>query len=146
MEYVNVKTKVLKDALGNKGEQPCYKTKGAAGADVKLPVDVYVKPDGTTEWIDLLLSFDIPEGWCVILLPRSSTSRKWSCLVDIGLIDSDYKGAVHAALTNLTGKSIAIPKGTRVAQLVVMPAARAVSWAQSEAGRDSAAGSGSTGD
>lgn len=144
MQNVNIQTKILVDEDGNKGELPCYSTQLAAGADVALPKDVHIPSNGRANWVDLLLSFDIPDGWCLMLQPRSSTSKKWLCLTDTGIIDADYKGSIHVALTNTADEDVVIPKGTRVAQLLVLPIYNVTTWMRKAAERDG--GHGSTGD
>ena len=130
-----------------KGESPIYSTKYAAGADVALPKDVVAKAHSIVTWIDLEVGFDIPEGFCIMLQPRSSTSRKWHVLTDTGIIDSDYKlENIHCGLVNVTDEDIIIPKGTRIVQLLILPVYHATNWKCLNNIRDSKKGSGSTGD
>ena len=130
-----------------KGESPVYSTKQAAGADVALPKDITIKAHSIVTWIDLEVGFDITEGFCIMLQPRSSTSRKWHVLCDTGIIDSDYKLAnMHLCLVNVTDENIKIPKGTRIVQLLILPVYHATNWKCLNNIRDSKKGSGSTGD
>ena len=130
-----------------KGESPIYSTKQAAGADIALPKDIVVKAHSIVTWIDLEVGFDIPEGFCIMLQPRSSTSRKWHVLTDTGIIDSDYKlENIHCSLVNVTDEDIIIPKGTRIVQLLILPVYHATNWKCFNNIRDSKKGSGSTGD
>ena len=130
-----------------KGESPIYSTKQAAGADIALPKDVVVKAHSIVTWIDLEVGFDIPEGFCIMLQPRSSTSRKWHVLCDTGIIDSDYKlDNIHCGLVNITNEDITIPKGTRIVQLLILPVYHSTNWKCLNNIRDSKKGSGSTGD
>ena len=130
-----------------KGESPIYSTKQAAGADIALPKDIVVKAHSIVTWIDLEVGFDIPEGFCIMLQPRSSTSRKWCVLTDTGIIDSDYKlENIHCGLVNVTDEDIIIPKGTRIVQLLILPVYHATNWKCLNNIRNSKKGSGSTGD
>jgi deoxyuridine 5'-triphosphate nucleotidohydrolase len=130
-----------------KGESPVYSTKQAAGADIALPKDIIINAHSIVTWIDLEVGFDIPEGFCIMLQPRSSTSRKWHVLCDTGIIDSDYKlENIHCGLVNITNEDIAIPKGTRIVQLLILPVYHATNWKCLNNIRDSKKGSGSTGD
>ena len=130
-----------------KGESPIYSTKDAAGADIVLPKDVVAKAHSIVTWIDLEVGFDIPEGFCIMLQPRSSTSRKWHVLTDTGIIDSDYKlESIHCGLVNVTDEDIKIPKGTRIVQLLILPVYHATNWKCFNNIRNSKKGSGSTGD
>ena len=129
-----------------KGESPIYSTKYAAGADIALPKDIVAKAHSIVTWIDLEVGFDIPEGFCIMLQPRSSTSRKWHVLTDTGIIDSDYKlENIHCGLVNVTDEDIIIPKGTRIVQLLILPVYHATNWKCLNNIRDSKKGSGSTG-
>ena len=130
-----------------KGKSPVYSTKQAAGADVALPKDITIKANSIVTWIDLEVGFDIPKGFCIMLQPRSSTSRKWHVLCDTGIIDSDYKlENIHCGLVNITNEDITIPKGTRIVQLLILPVYHATNWKCLNNIRDSKKGSGSTGD
>ena len=130
-----------------KGESPVYSTKQAAGADIALPKNIVVKAHSIVTWIDLEVGFDIPEGFCIMLQPRSSTSRKWHVLCDTGIIDSDYKlENIHCGLVNVTDEDIIIPKGTRIVQLLILPVYHAINWKCLNNIRDNKKGSGSTGD
>lgn len=129
-----------------KGESPVYSTKQAAGADIALPKDIIIKAHSIVTWIDLEVGFDIPKGFCIMLQPRSSTSRKWHVLCDTGIIDSDYKlENIHCGLVNITNEDITIPKGTRIVQLLILPVYHATNWKCLNNIRDSKKGSGSTG-
>ena len=137
----------IKTCLFNNGQLPCYSTKKAAGADVVLPETVTLKKRGMSAWIDLQIGFDIPEDFCIMLQPRSSTSRKWGVITDTGIIDSDYKNApIHCCLINYTDKKVAIPAGTRIVQLLVIPVYHVTDWKVSGKVRNPTLGSGSTGD
>ena len=147
MENVYIGTVLLEDGQGNKGAMPCYATAHAAGADVALPCDVEIKAHSRAAWIDLLVGFEIPHGKVLMLQPRSSTSRKWGVTCDTGIIDSDYVNKpIHCALINYTDEDVVIEKGTRVVQLLCFDAQNVATWERKNVDRDSAAGSGSTGD
>ena len=141
---IKMKNKIVIPTIG---DLPVYSTNEAAGADVALPEKVTISAHGMTAWVELNVGFDIPEGYCIMLLPRSSTSRKWCVLCDTGVIDSDYKNEhIHCALINVTDEDITIPKGTRIVQLLILPVYHATNWKCLNNIRDSKKGSGSTGD
>lgn len=147
MENVYIGTVLLEDGQGNKGAMPCYATAQAAGADVALPCNVTIKAHSRAAWIDLLVGFEIPRGKALMLQPRSSTSRKWGVTCDTGIIDSDYVNKpIHCALVNYTDEDVVIEKGTRVVQLLCIDAYNVTTWERKNVERDSATGSGSTGD
>lgn len=109
------------DDHGNLGIEPVFKTKGAACADVAIPSRTPILAHSTAK-IDLLISFDIPEGYKVVMYPRSSLLVKLGIMQPVSIIDSDYKGHVHVPLHNLTNSTIFLEQGERVAQIECVPA------------------------
>ena len=146
MENVTCKVTLLKDSAGNEGCMPVYGTARAAGADLYLPRDVTVPANSKVEWIDLLVCFELPPNAALLLMPRSSTSRKWAVSCESGLIDSDYTGPLHCSLINYSGEDAFIPKGTRVAQVVAFSPLNMLALERKAVARDCKTGSGSTGD
>ena len=113
---MNCKINLHTDGNGNTGIMPVFKTKGAACADVAIPSKTPILAHETAK-IDLLVSFDIPEGYKVIMYPRSSLLVKRGLMQPVSIIDSDYKGHVHVPIHNLTNTTIFLDAGERVAQI-----------------------------
>jgi dUTP pyrophosphatase len=69
------------------------------------------------------LAVEIPEGYCGLLIPRSSIWKKSLWLTDsIGVIDADYRGEIVAIMKATTDTIPAVYKpGERFCQLVIMP-------------------------
>lgn len=69
------------------------------------------------------LAVEIPEGYCGLLIPRSSIWKKSLWLTDsIGVIDADYRGEIMAIMKATTDAVPAVYKpGERFCQLVIMP-------------------------
>lgn len=128
------------------GIMPVFKTKGAACADVAIPERTPILAHQTVK-IDLNISFDIPEGYKVIMYPRSSLLVKLGLMSPVSIIDSDYKGHVHVPIHNLTNNTIFLEAGERVAQIecVPAPAADAFSNVQVELAERDHNGFGGTG-
>lgn len=103
---------------------PCYKTAGAAGADVCACVDspVVIKK-GERKLIPTGLFFEIPEGYEIQLRPRSGLALKNGITVlnTPGTIDSDYRGELMALLINLGDEDFTVNNGDRIAQIIVAP-------------------------
>lgn len=77
---------------------PERKTAGAAAADVYAVKDTVLKP-GVTTLVDLGFKVAIPEGYELILVPRSGLSCEGVVVRNSpGTIDSDYRGEVKAIL------------------------------------------------
>ena len=66
------------------------------------------------------LAFAIPSGYVGVIKSRSSMALR--CLdVEAGVIDSDYRGNVQVLLHNCSAQPIAVDKGSKIAQLLVLP-------------------------
>jgi dUTP pyrophosphatase len=96
--------------------EPKIMTPDAACADLALPCRIVI---GGHEHITvpLLIAFDIPVDWCLYIQPRSSTFSKHGLLSTTGIIDSDYKGTVHAQLYNMDNFTKTFEPGTRLVQV-----------------------------
>jgi dUTP pyrophosphatase len=73
------------------------------------------------------LAFAIPEGFEGQVRPRSglAVSSGITVLNTPGTIDSDYRGEVQVVLINLSDTAVTIAPLERIAQLVIVPIARA---------------------
>lgn len=56
-----------------------------------------------------------------MIYPRSGWAVKQGLDKLAGLIDSDYRGEIHAVLYNSGDKTIEVRQGDRIAQMVVVP-------------------------
>ena len=102
---------------------PEYKTAGASGMDLHAVERTWLDT-GATALIPLGIAIELPPGYEAQIRPRSSVTKK-ALLSHFGTIDSDYRGEIMAALTNLNPLSAAIvAPGDRIAQLVIAPVAR----------------------
>lgn len=111
--------------IANKGAVvPCYKTEGAAGADVcaLLEEKVVLKP-GERTILPTGLFFEIPQGYEIQVRPRSGLAAKNGVTVlnTPGTIDSDYRGELKVILINLGDADFEISSGDRIAQIIVAP-------------------------
>ncbi|MEE1181651.1 MAG: dUTP diphosphatase [Treponema sp.] len=103
---------------------PCYKTAGAAGADVcALLQEKVVLKKGQRTIIPTGLFFEIPQGYEIQVRPRSGLAAKNGVTVlnTPGTIDSDYRGELKVILINLGDEDFEINSGDRIAQIVVAP-------------------------
>ena len=107
---------------------PTYGSEKAAGmdlyADVKsLGVDkLYIGP-GDCLKIPIGFAFELPEGYCTLILARSGLSTKKglrpaNC---VGLCDEDYRGNYIVPLYNDSHEDQVIEHGDRIAQLMFVP-------------------------
>ncbi|HEX8099443.1 MAG TPA: dUTP diphosphatase [Actinomycetota bacterium] len=104
---------------------PSYARPGDAALDLTAVMDVEV-PAGDRALIPTGVAVAIPEGHAGLVLPRSGmASRHGLTLANSpGLIDSGYRGEVTCAVVNLDRQNaVAIKKGDRIAQLLIVPIA-----------------------
>jgi len=66
-------------------------------------------------------------GYAAVILPRSGLGHKHGIVLGnlTGLIDSDYQGALLVSCWNRGTADFVIRPGDRIAQMVILPVARA---------------------
>lgn len=106
---------------------PAYQREGDAGLDLHAAADVTIGP-GEREVVGTGVAVAVPPGYAGLVTPRSGLAAR--CGLSIvntpGVVDSGYRGEVRLALVNLDPRhSIEIRRGDRVAQLLLVPVARA---------------------
>ena len=123
---MNVKIKRLsEDAVIPKYEKP-----GDSGFDLATIKKEWVKAGGQAK-IPIGLAFEIPEGYELQIRPRSGITSKTKLRVQLGTIDSGYRGQVFVTVDNIEPIYGDIPilveieKGTRIAQGVIAPVIQA---------------------
>ena len=148
---MELKLKPLSPKLGKEIPFPSYATPGAAGMDLRACMDspMTIRPG---ERVKVPAGFAIglpgPE-WVALIFARSGLGIKSGITLPncVGVIDSDYRGEIIVALTNLSDEDYTIQPGDRVAQMVVMPVTQAHSHVVDELDdtQRGAGGFGSTG-
>lgn len=77
------------------------------------------------------VAMEIPEGYEAVVIPRSSTFKKYGIIQSnsMGLIDASYKGDKDEwCMPMVATKNVTIPSGTRVAQFRIQLSQKATSW------------------
>jgi len=146
---MRVELRILDDRL--RGSPPAYATAGSAGLDLRACIEapMAIAP-GTTHLIPTGMALHLADpGYAAVLLPRSGLGHKHGIVLGnlVGLIDSDYQGQVFVSLWNRGHDTFELQPLERIAQLVIVPVARAAfveveAFATSDRG---AGGFGSTG-
>ncbi len=128
---------------------PEYKTLGAAGLDLVARLDVSIEPQ-SVGYVPLNIALELPEGYFALIAARSSLHKKGLMLANgIGVGDYDFRGdgdEYVAALYNFTQQTVAITKGERLVQLLIVPVARVEIQEKQVLGNPNRGGFGSTGD
>ena len=121
-------TEILIKRLSDNVSLPKYETEGSSGMDLAANINekIEIKP-GTSSIIPTGISVSIPKNFEIQIRPRSGLAAKnqISVLNTPGTIDADYRGEIKVILINLGAKSFMIENGTRIAQMVLCPIAKA---------------------
>lgn len=96
----------------------------AAGFDFYLPKSVSFKP-GETKTIDTNIAMEIPEGYFILVAPRSTTFSRFGLIMphSMGIIDPMYRGdnnELVLLLRNLSKKKVTVPRGAKISQGILM--------------------------
>jgi dUTP pyrophosphatase len=128
---------------------PGYETAEAAAFDLAASEDTAVQP-GAVALVPTGLVIEVPPGMFLGIFARSSTPLKRGLMVanGVGVVDPDYCGPsdeVKIAVLNFTSDVVQVRAGDRIAQGILLPAAR-VEWDERGPGKGvSRGGFGSTG-
>lgn len=124
LNMVLVKIKLLEN-----GKLPEYKTAGAVAVDCFAREETVIEPKCTVK-VPLGFALELPNGYEAQIRGRSGLSSK-GVFVQLGTIDSDYRGEVSAIVTNNLSESVEIVEGDRICQMVVQEVPR-ISFLQVE--------------
>ncbi|MFA5071277.1 MAG: deoxyuridine 5'-triphosphate nucleotidohydrolase [Candidatus Pacearchaeota archaeon] len=110
-------------------ENAGIKTEKSSGFDLLVVEPVYLCESIPFQLVSLGVVIKPPEGFHSILLPRSSTFKKFNLLQvnSLGLIDEDYCGALDIwkipvlFVPSPTMREIHLLPGTRICQFFIQP-------------------------
>ena len=128
---------------------PEYQTKGAVAFDLYAREDAVVAPKEIARIAGNVI-IETPPGYMFMVVPRSSTPRKYGLSMPqgIGIIDQDFCGPKDELILqvyNFTNEQVIIERGTRLAQAVFVKIALAEFEEVNEIAPNSRGGFGSTG-
>jgi dUTP pyrophosphatase len=126
VSQLEIKVKILPHGQGL--PLPAYQSTGASGMDLYSaneasislePFQRVAVPSG--------LSMAVPAGYEVQVRPRSGLAFRNGITVlnSPGTIDSDYRGEIKVLLINLGQDIFVIPRGMRIAQMIIAPVIQA---------------------
>ena len=108
----------LKVQLDEGAKMPTRAYETDAGLDLYSMDDAIIPMFGSIR-VNTGVHVEIPKNHAGILLPKSGLMDEG--ITSAGLIDSDYRGSVHAFLFNHTNKPYRIVKGQKVTQMCITP-------------------------
>lgn len=113
---MRLKIKLLREHV----TPPFKKYDDDAGYDMFTPESIDILP-GERVKIPLGLAVEIPKGYFGFMRARSSTAFKYGIESIGNVIDSTYRGEIHALLTNFGKEKVSITQGDKIAQLLILP-------------------------
>lgn len=107
-------------------QMPTYAYDTDAAADLYVYEDTNLNAHTYGNLVRTGVSIQLPEGWLAFVMPRSGMSKNTPFRISnsVGLIDSGYRGEIGVLLDNTSEHNSFVKKGTRIAQLLVMPSYR----------------------
>ncbi len=114
---------------------PTYNTAGAIACDLVTRETTIIAP-GEIALVPGNIIVKIPEGYGLIIAPRSSLPRKkgLSFPHSMGVIDADYHGPNDELLVqvlNITKEPVTVERGERIAQALIIKLEKA-DWVEVE--------------
>jgi len=143
-----IELRLLDPRLGREFPLPTYATAQSAGMDLRAMLDAPLSlAAGEAVLVPSGIALHLGDaGLCAVVLPRSGLGHRHGLVLGnlTGLIDADYQGPLMLSLWNRSGAPLTVQPGDRVAQLVILPIARA-DWRVVEAFAASERGEGGFG-
>lgn len=99
-------------------------TKDSAGIDLPACLDEKTTANAKSYVdIDTKIHVEIPQGCFGMVVPRSSIGTKKHLALQntVGIIDSDYRGAIKLKFFNYGNKDVIIEDGEYIAQMIIVP-------------------------
>ncbi len=121
----SLRIRILDPRLGREFPLPQYATAGSAGMDLRACIDAPLTlAAGSAQLIATGMAIHLEDpGLAAVVLPRSGLGHRHGVVLGnlVGLIDSDYQGALMVSCWNRGANPYEIQPGERIAQLVVVP-------------------------
>ncbi|MEX2145057.1 MAG: dUTP diphosphatase [Candidatus Spechtbacterales bacterium] len=115
-------TNIFVQKMDPSAKLPSYSYEGDAGMDLFSFEDVNLEAGGKA-LIATGIKVAIPKGYAGFVWDKSGIAVKHHIKTMAGVIDSNYRGELKIALTNLGKSAYQIKKGEKIAQLIVKPVA-----------------------
>ena len=105
---------------------PTYANETDACMDLKIKIEnpdcYFLKPNETASF-STGIKASIPEGYMMLIFPRSSTGFKLNCFLTntTGIIDAGYRDDIKISLYNFGKETVCLKDAQRIAQFVIIP-------------------------
>ncbi len=128
---------------------PRHETGGAVGFDIVTRETTVIAPKEIA-LVPGNVIVEVPEGYALLIIPRSSLPRKKAlvCPHSLGVIDGDYHGPSDEILVqvqNISSTPVTVERGERIAQGLFVKTEKAEWVEERELASVSRGGFGSTG-
>ena len=123
-----MKTKLKIEKLQHCKTLPEYKTEGASGMDLSAAIEEPIELQPLERrLIPTGIKIQLEKDFEAQIRPRSGMSIKHGItLINcVGTIDEDYRGEVCVPIVNISNEPYTINPNDRIAQMVIMPVAKA---------------------
>lgn len=110
--------------LSRNAESPEYALASDAGFDIKASETVSIFPFEQKK-VNSGIAIEIPEGYVGIVRDRAGIVQKMNVHTVAGTFDSGFRGEVSIMLVNMNDKTVEIEKSMRIAQIILVPVAKA---------------------
>ena len=101
-------------------KMPTRATNADAGLDFYTPTELSIPPQ-TDALIPLGVKTRFPNGYALIMKEKSGIATKKQLSVGACVVDSEYRGVVHAHLFNHGNATVTFNAGDKVIQGVIVP-------------------------
>ena len=117
---MEIKIKFLRENI----KAPSYGRPGDAALDLFSDEEKTLEP-GERHVFELGFAMEYPHEYAGIIMDKGGLSAVHGLHTIGGVFDSGYRGEYNVNLINLSDKSITLEKGQKIAQLAILPIARA---------------------
>ena len=122
---MELKIKAISPKIGNEIPAPHFATLGSAAMDVCACIDAPITlAAGERRLIPagFAIALPSPEYVALVFARSGLASKKGIAMANgVGVIDSDYRGPLMAAIINQSDEPYTIQPGDRICQLMIVP-------------------------
>ncbi len=113
----------MKIKLGKNQPIPKYHSQEAAAFDLCATETTVLSSN--VRMMNLEIACEIPKNYVGLLVCRRSMAKLGIRMANyVGVIDSDYRGDIHAPLTSVAVGGTLVEKGDRIVQLMIVPVSK----------------------